>query len=192
MEEEPKFPCTISYSIRQGPPRWAHHVSWLVGWCAWGTVFFHGDSTSCAFGLHMFLSGVLAVVICPLDRGPLSDVGHCVGALIYISCHIVLLSWLAIPTLYCYVFVTCFAVMIAGLVFGRIIECSVGLPRGEHDVDKALRSQELAKAPEHVKRLLFVAELMAMLGENGLFIAFVIAMPMGLSGERPTSFGDHF
>merc|ERR1712187_1018366 len=114
------------------------------------------------------------------DRGRASDFGHLVGALHYIFDHCLLLEWFAIPTSYCWAFAACAAVMLFGFILAGVVEKTMGLPHFEREKEMVAKKHAVSKLDPSVRRLLFFAELMGMLGEYGLFIVFVVAMPMGL------------
>jgi len=184
-EIHPKFPSSISYTIRKGPARWAHHMTWAPGWAAWGTVFARGNDTVRLFGAWMFVMGLGAVCVFPLDmHGRIADLGHFFCAIHYIFGHAVLLQWFAIPTLYCQAFTIFSIIMVIGFVLVVVLEIAMGIPHGEHERNRGKKKLAIENLdPESsflLKTLLLVSELMAYGGENGLFIAFVIGMPLGL------------
>lgn len=93
FDENAKFPATISYSIRKGFPRLAHHAIWLAGWAQMAAIIRRrGDSVTRLFAAQMLATGVVAVICCPLGRGRLSDKIHFIASGLYMVDHHVLLS----------------------------------------------------------------------------------------------------
>mmetsp|Transcript_125404 Transcript_125404/g.287255 ORF Transcript_125404/g.287255 Transcript_125404/m.287255 type:complete len:192 (+) Transcript_125404:19-594(+) len=73
----PKFPATISYSIRKGVPRVAHHVLWLMGWAVMIKLFRkRGDRWARYFAAQMISTGILAVIVCPLGQSAFRNKVH--------------------------------------------------------------------------------------------------------------------
>lgn len=65
---DPHYPATISYTIRAGLPKAAHHLFWTAGWASVARAISgrgQGVKLRCAF---MFLQGCFAVVWFPLSR----------------------------------------------------------------------------------------------------------------------------
>lgn len=91
-DDQPKFPATISYSIRHGVPRWAHHAIWLAGWAVMLRMIRGpaGDASVRAFGYQMVATGVVAVILCPLGQGKTSDRVHFFTSGMCVDVHCVL------------------------------------------------------------------------------------------------------
>eukprot|EP00947_MAST-08B_sp_MAST-8B-sp1_P005646 g5646.t1 len=88
-DEKPKFPATISYTIRHGLPRWTQHGLWLLGWGLMLKVLRGqaSDRLTRLFGAQMVLTGIVAVIFCPLGQGKLSDKVHFVASGAYMVDH---------------------------------------------------------------------------------------------------------
>ena len=148
-----RFPMSISWTIRRGLPRWVHHASWLAGWSIFAAALVRaGNAFVTTFSLQMFATGALTVILCPLSGRKLQDAIHWLSALIYMADHVVMFGLLGTRPAFVATFWACFAVMSV---------CTVVERRGEGG---ALRA----------------AEWGFMLGEYGLFIAFLSGMLSGL------------
>ena len=80
-ERPTKFPATISFTIRKGLPRLAHHVIWLTGWACMGDVLRRAGSPFIQkFAAAMLATGVWTTIIFRLGSSALGDVFHFLGA----------------------------------------------------------------------------------------------------------------
>lgn len=69
LEKHIVLPTSISWTIRTGFPRAAHHATWLVGWLLFLHVLIQQSSLVVGlFALQMFLTGIVAVILFPLGR----------------------------------------------------------------------------------------------------------------------------
>ena len=102
LEPPPRrWPITISWTIRKGLPKLAHHTCWLAGWLLFVTAARHaGDALISAFMLSMFLTGALAIILCPIGQSPLQDKIHWVASLLYMADHAIVFGILGTPTIY--------------------------------------------------------------------------------------------
>jgi len=102
LEPQPRrWPITISWTIRRGVPKLAHHACWISGWLLFVAAAWHaGDLLISAFIVSMFLTGALAIILCPIGQSPLQDKVHWVASLIYMCDHAVVFSILGTPTAY--------------------------------------------------------------------------------------------
>jgi len=118
----PMFPATISRTIASGPPRWAHHFFWLIGWVIMSRVLLRGGELRVkAFAVQMFFTGVVAVILCPVGRSPLLDHVHVAASAAYILDHFVLLVLLRHAMPFCVGF------MIGGLGLAAALSCEARL-----------------------------------------------------------------
>ena len=79
-ESRPLFPHTISWSIRKGWPRLAQHVLWLLGWATFFSALRRTGRSVRLFAAQMVATGIVATIICPVGRGPVSDKVHFVAS----------------------------------------------------------------------------------------------------------------
>eukprot|EP01050_Picozoa_sp_SAG11_P018293 SAG11_NODE_2743_length_3020_cov_1.882574_1_plen_175_part_00 len=68
-DDPPRLPCTISWTIRRGAPRYAQHVLWLAGWCDYPARHCHSHTSS----LHLFISNMQTMARCAYV---LADIQH--------------------------------------------------------------------------------------------------------------------
>jgi hypothetical protein len=184
-ERPTKFPATISFTIRKGPPRWAHHAIWCAGWALMGDVMRRaGSGWVQRFSASMFATGIWTVVVFRLGHGLASDVAHFLGAAAYMIDHKVLSRLLKVGRVYHFGFRAAFAVLVGALARGHALERLAGVG-SESRVSPAARARQIAAAPAHLRRSLWRADLVIMLTENLLFSSFV----HGLTSGIPPSIG---
>ena len=85
--ESPKFPATISYTIRAGLPFWVHHVMWGHGWAKMLRVIYQvGDWRMKLFAAQMIVTGIITTGLCGLGQSPTHDAVHmiCAGMLLHL------------------------------------------------------------------------------------------------------------
>lgn len=192
--EYPKFPATISFTIRKGPSQKAQLLLWTAGWACMGKVLKSaGSKWVQRFSTQMWLTGIWTTVLFRLGRDPLSDVAHFVGAGAYMADHIVLLRLLKTRPVFRKLFFGSFAVLLASITGTHAVERAAGIPmESDHRTSTTQRARRLARLSAKTRRKLFVWELLVMLSENLLFASFVHGMPSGLLGcenddDRPPS-----
>lgn len=182
--EYPKFPATISFTIRKGPSQKAQLLLWTAGWACMGKVLKSaGSKWVQRFSAQMWLTGIWTTVLFRLGRDPLSDVAHFFGAGAYMADHIVLLRLLNTRPVFRKLFFGSFAVLLASISGTHAVERAAGLPmESDHRTSTTQRARRLARLSAKTRRKLFVWELLVMLSENLLFASFVHGMPSGLLG----------
>ena len=152
LEFEPrprKWPITISWTIRRGVPKLAHHTCWVLGWLLFVFAASRArDVLVSAFLAQMFVTGFLAVILCPVGVSPLQDKIHWIASLLYIADHAVAFGILGTAPAYVAAFWSCFALMVWATTI------------------KGARER--------------LSETAFMVGEYGLFIAFLSGMGSGL------------
>jgi len=171
-EKPPRlFPMSISWTIRRGVPRLLNNCLWTAGWSILLSAFI---SASGGFGLiprfvaQMFATGALSTIICPLGSGrKLQDLIHWFAALIYMVDHVVMFGVLGTTSGYVRAFWACFALM------------AVCQPSTTPDTQRL--EARTSGAGDAVAVENGVAEWGFMIGEYGLFVAFLCGM---LSGVR--------
>lgn len=179
-ERPTKFPATISFTIRKGPPRWAHHAVWCAGWALMGDVIRRaGSGWVQRFSASMFATGVWTVVVFRLGHGRASDVAHFLGAASYMIDHEVLSRLLGVWRAYHLGFRVAFAVLIGALARGHALERRAGVG-SESRVSPTARARQTAAAPPHLRRSLWRADMVIMIAENLLFSSFVHGLTSGV------------
>jgi hypothetical protein len=183
-DAQPRFPATISHTIRKGIPKLAHHVSWLIGWWIWyGVLQRRGSASVRLFAQQMFATGIVTTFICGVGQGKISNRVHFVGAGFYMLDHIVLLSLLDTARSYQVGFYASFMLMVGAIKRSKALELDIGLGSEDADLwDEEQRSRQLAKAPAPLRRKLWWTELCIMVFENALFTSFIAGMTSALPG----------
>lgn len=184
VETPPKFPATISYTIRKGLPQKAQMVLWMSGWaCMYHVIRKRSSLLVRRFCTKMFLTGIWTTVVFRLGQGPVHDVCHAVGAAVYMLDHAVLLKILNTRPFFRKMFYSSFAIMLYALAKIKSIEQITGLVMESSDSSPQKRQRILSKFPKPLRRSLFRWELMLMVFENLLFASFVHGMPSGLQDD---------
>uniref|UniRef100_A0A6S8AS38 Uncharacterized protein n=1 Tax=Aplanochytrium stocchinoi TaxID=215587 RepID=A0A6S8AS38_9STRA len=189
-EERTKFPATISFTIRKGIPRAAHHVLWLLGWYSMYDVFHRaGSRFSRLFAIQMWVTGVICTFICQLGQGKLSDAIHFVTATMYMIDHVVLFSYLKTRRIFRSAFYVSFLAMAAAMREKKRIHREHDLFSGEYSLDDidVNNGHSIAKEHEKLSRLepvirnkIWWMDVFIMTFENLLFTSFVSGMTSGL------------
>eukprot|EP00966_Prymnesium_polylepis_P141967 3278415-Prymnesium_polylepis.1 len=137
-----------------------------------------------AFASQMFVTGVVAVILCPVGRSARLDQIHVAASAAYILDHFVLLSLLGIAMPYA-----------AGFVLGGagLFASLAAKERHMRDEARARNAEVESRRRQDVERINFAmderfyasrrrfrAQLGVMIFENGLFVAFVCGMASGL------------
>ena len=121
--------------------------------------------------VQMFAFGAVAVIICPLSgTRRVQDAIHWFAALIYIAHHALLFSLLGTRPVYVRGFWTCFALMSGATTIERR-----AMREDPHGAESVASSTATASM-----RLALAARSGFMLGEYGLFVAFLCGMTSGL------------
>jgi len=181
-DDAPKFPATISHTIREDLPKYAHHFLWSLGWLVmYSSLRLKTKSNSLLsfFFLQMFATGVITTFVCTIGKGKLFDQIHTAGALLYMLDHHLLFYLLRTKWLYrlgfylSFASMLCFASLRTRLLDGSLQDFS--LDQVENKIKKGRKNIELV-----LKRKLWWYDLMIMFFENSLFILFVVGMTSGL------------
>ena len=197
LEPPPRmFPMSISWTIRRGlcvhsdrisnlrnspshclvarapahRPKLVHHSCWLSGWALFvATVLRTGNALVSTICVQMFAFGAVAVIICPLSgTRRVQDAIHWFAALIYIAHHALLFTVLGTRSVYVRGFWACFALMSGATTLETRAMRADG-------AESASSSTAMAS-----NRLAVAARGGFMLGEYGLFVAFLCGMTSGL------------
>ena len=184
-EPRPKFPATISHSIRKGIPKVAANLFWLVGWTVMISVFLRRSGRlGRYFVIQMFLTGVVTTIVCPLGKGELSDKIHFVTAGLYMVDHHLLFDFLNTSLSYRFGFYSSFLLFAASIMRQKKLHEVAKVATAESiqwssqdDYQRELARADLTPAQRRELRILDFA-IMAF--EYGLFISFVSGMGTGL------------
>jgi hypothetical protein len=173
-ESAPKFPATISWTIRKGLPKKVNHLLWTWGWWTMYGVFARaGDGLSLLFILQMFATGIVTTCLAPVGQGGgWLDQVHFVGALLYMLDHIVLFYYLGTTLPYRAVFYCSFVAMAASISAVK----RLGL---QPEQLEQRRDKLSAVLPARTLNKLYWCELV-MCSENLMFTGFITGMASGL------------
>lgn len=190
-EPNPKFPATISHSIRKGVPKLAANLFWLVGWGAMLSVFVRRGGIGRYFAMQMFVTGVVTTMVCPLGKGELSDKIHFVTAGLYMVDHHILFDFLNTASLYRRGFYVSFILFAWSIMRQKKIHAAAKVPPAEStrwDSQEEYRRQlELAGLTPRLRLELVILDYAVMAFEYGLFVSFVSGMGTGLPPLATTS-----
>ena len=189
IDTPPKFPASISFTIRKGLPRYTQFVLWAAGWSCLGNVIYkHGSTSLRRFLLHMIGTGLWTTQLFPLGNGALSDAAHFLGAGIYMVEHIVLMDVLHMHSKYRTVFYHACVALVGSIVTTRCLERSTNVPsESTLTTTPATRANLIQKLPKKLQLCFFCSELLLMVSENLLFTSFVQGIPSGFENATTTS-----
>mmetsp|Transcript_31921 Transcript_31921/g.76255 ORF Transcript_31921/g.76255 Transcript_31921/m.76255 type:complete len:213 (+) Transcript_31921:250-888(+) len=171
----PRFPATISWQVRAGPPKWAHHALWGLGWTNALLACYRSTLSSFAmfFHLKMFAAGVVAIVLAPIGQSETMDKVHYISALVYMIDHSVMAFYWHVDFSYQLGYYISLACFIASTVALRRLKTANQLESTVTSRD--IKTQE--KIPANKQPALAVTmrrlEFSEMLFENLLFFFFV-------------------
>jgi len=188
VDTPPKFPATISYTIRKGLPKQVHFLMCIAGWAAMFPVLRRCSTpwVQCFFA-QMLLLGLWATQIFPLNNNNglvpefVNDVCHFFGAVAYLVYQVVAMRLINIQPLYRRLFFSSFGLLTYSLFRVKQIERMTGIVM-ESGTLSSPQERELilsTMSPE-LRQSLFQWELMVMVFENLLFASFVQGFPSGL------------
>ena len=177
-DKHPKFPATISWTIRAGLPKWCHYVLWSAGWYRmWGIFRRRGDGFAKMFAKQMYATGVVTTMLASLGKSEALDVVHFVGASAYMVDHHILFYYLNTKSVYRKIFYGSFAAL-AYFVHAQK-QLGITSENSSYSARKAL----VAKMTPAQRRRLWWVEMGVMLFENAMFVGFVAGMASGLTDD---------
>lgn len=194
VDRPPKFPATISFTIRKGLPKKIQTVLWTAGWVLMYRVI-HRRTKPIAphtqpsllrrYCLQMIGTGVWTTEVFRLGTSDPADVCHFLGAAKYMLDHIVMMDVLKMKPLHRKSFFWSFGMLI--LNFGAVhsIESFAGIAKeSDNRFTTAQRARQISqKLSPYMRSRLFASELLVMLFENLLFSSFVQGIPIGIEEE---------
>ena len=185
-EPNPKFPCTISHSIRQGVPKVAANAFWLVGWAAMLSVFVRrGGPLGRWFAIQMFATGVITTMVCPVGVSENSDTIHFVTAGLYMIDHHILFDFLNTRFPYRFGFYASFLIFAWSIMRHKKLHKTVGILPAESphwtSHEEYCKQLEQAGLTAGQRRELAMLDYAIMAFEYGLFVSFVSGMGSGLA-----------
>lgn len=173
--EDPKFPATISWTVRKGLPKYVHHVVWALGWKLMSNVFENsGDPFAVWFSRQMIVTGVVTTWVAPVGRNAVwSDTVHFWGALLYMIDHIVLFFYLGTTLTYRVLFYVSLITMGSSIVGIKLLGVPpLLLEQSDQRLSERLTAVQCTR--------LYWLELSVMASENVMFVAFITGMASGL------------
>jgi hypothetical protein len=178
LEAHPKFPATISFTIRGGLPLYSNMLVWTAGWTQMMRVLLRKGDTLCKiFATQMYCVGFSTVYLFPVGAGGTSDLIHGACAGLYFIYHIVLFKYLRTTTPYKVGFYTSFALFLFSLSRIRRIEKNHQF-RSESNAEG--NKQQKRSLPPVIRRKLWWHELLLMVSENTMFVSFLLGMTSSL------------
>jgi len=151
----PRFPATISWTIRAGLPKHVHHVLWLSGW-------FHvimalglsGRHLGFAFSTQMMVTGIISIIFCPTGHNQVQDNIHHLTALMYMLDHLFLFYYWKIKPSYLWAFTSCLLIFTMTMTIKNRLKRHTGMqhPPGMSNGEIIA---SISKLELHERRLFF-------------------------------------
>jgi len=194
VDRPPKFPATISFTIRKGLPKKIQTILWAGGWALMYRLIHRRtkhasqhfySSLLRRYTLQMIGTGVCTIELFPLGKSDTADIFHFMGAAKYMLDHIILMDVLKMKPLYRKMFFWSFGMLVLNCGVVRSIEVLAGIAKeSDTSVTTAQRAKQISqKLSPPARSRLFLSELLVMLFENLLFSSFVQGIPSGLEEE---------
>jgi len=135
-DKSPRFPATISWTIRKGPPRWLHCVSWILGWgLTLSGMLPRSNRAIRVYMLQMVLTGIINILF-PVDSGGAYEHKiHYWTAAMYLADHYWLFEILNEKAIYRTVFKLCFVGMVIAMILSESIKTGKDLVSDNEDLD---------------------------------------------------------
>ena len=178
-DAKPKFPATISWTIRKGVPRACHHCFWIAGWLLLLTPLQkRASNLHKAFSVTFFLWGMSACMIYELGRSKNANHKHVVSAGVFMALHHLHMVLFGARITYLKRFWASFGSFAAGLwLLARVEKAySIEVTEGCSEIDKAKYEAERNRLSPRQRLTLKAVELIVMVGENLLFLWPTLAL----------------
>lgn len=184
FEREPRFPATISWTIRHSAPKHAFHALWAVGWASmiW-SLWRHDCHGALAFALQMVFTGLVATELAPVGVSQTRDRLHYSTSFLYMLNHIVIVVYLDVKAGYSTSFCVNFALFMLTTLCLRRMKYNYGIHDAPDASNAAIRATR-AKLDPLPGRLCVGLEALEMIFEYALFVAFVQGLDSSLA-EKP-------
>ena len=186
-DPRPRFPATISWTIRKGPAKWCHHFLWSVGW-AYVLRAFWNRPLGLIFATQMAATGVVAIVLAPCGHTKLMDTVHYTTAAVYIFDHVPLFYYLRVPSIHLYSFSVCFVVFASATYCSKRFRERSGVYLAPGANADAIATTICKNVDLSKRRWLRALGCLEMAGEFGLFFAFVSGMLTGQGNQGTHEF----
>ena len=190
-DPSPRFPATISYTIRRGLPKWVHHTIWLGGWhCVLGAHAGPARPLGRAFLCQMVATGVVATVLAPCGHTVPLDALHYLGAFFYMVDHIALLRYWRMPLWSAAGFAASFLAFAVATRAKKGFKHRNGLALPVNACPKAIEvaaAEKLGPPSAPLRARLWQLEAAEMTAEFGLFLFFVAGMDGARCGVAPAA-----
>lgn len=184
-DEEPKFPCTVSHSIRGGLPWLTNQIFWIPGWYVNLKIINAKGPDFMKFFCHqMVATGLVMSAFFPIGKTRFKNKMHLVLALAYMFDHHVLFYLYNHTTIWRASFYFCFFVFLWCIKEKKRLCIKYGLA-GEEDPEHVRNGRtsikEFSKKNPKIGKKIFKLDLAIMILENGLFFSYILGIPSGLT-----------
>jgi len=155
-EKNPRFPATISYTIRKGLPRWLHGFSWTLGWgLTLSGMLPHSNRAIRLYMLQMVLTGVINILFPVESGGAYEHKIHYWTAAMYLADHYWLFEILNEKAVYRTAFKLCFVGIVIATILSESIKTGKDLlsDNEDSDVDGYLQIDKLKERDSFTHRL---------------------------------------
>ncbi|GBG32832.1 Hypothetical Protein FCC1311_090572 [Hondaea fermentalgiana] len=177
------FPATISFTIRKGWPKWAHHVLWTMGWLKVALLVRKARTDVKLRTLGTYVHGLFAVVIFHLSADERRNKLHGIFAALYMAEHWFLMRLLGHAAWYKQKFTESFALFCVCLASLRKLEARLGVPSEGEKTTAQVRAAKLAELEPLQRAVVNMLGLGVMVFENGMFLAFTLGLSREIAGQ---------
>lgn len=178
----PRFPITISWTVRRGLGRVVFHCCWVVGWLRFlRPLVRHRDAcgASLAASLQMWATGVVAISLSPVGVSDAVDLRHYASSGKYMVDHAVMMQLFDVGGSFARGFVASLLLFFVATFYLKVVKSKHGedVPA---DATNDFRAAQRAKLPPAARREIGLVEFAEMVFEYGLFTCFVAGIPARL------------
>ncbi|KAJ8612124.1 hypothetical protein CTAYLR_002427 [Chrysophaeum taylorii] len=173
FEPRPRFPATISWTLRAHLPKRLFDVFFSAGWAPLLRIFWrHRCDAALAFALQMVATSVVAMTLSPVGVSEAADRRHYVASFLYMLDHLACCAYVDMPATYVAAFKLAFGFLIATTLALRALKARFAVHIAPNATSDAIRDT-YAKLPQTGRRLCFATEFAEMIFEYAMFIAFI-------------------
>ena len=181
VDKTPRFPATISWTVRKGSGSVLFHAFWVAGWLNFLRPLLRHEACRGAVplgaSLQMWATGIVAISLSPVGVSDAVDTRHHVTSAKYMVDHIAMCAIFGVGGLYAR------GMIASGLVFGvsTFYLKAVKRKHGEDTIPSGAscdyRIAQRKKLSAAARREIAGVELVEMVTEYAIFSFFISGMP---------------
>ena len=178
VDATPRWPVTISWTVRKGSGRLLFHAAWIAGWVLFLRPLVRHDGCGVALGvsLQMLATGVVAISLSPVGVSDAVDLRHFATSGKYMVDHVLMMVLFGVDGCYAAGFLASGVVFGASTFYLKAVKRKHG-ERVAADASNDRRLAQRAKLPAAARREIAAVECVEMVAEYGIFTCFIAGLP---------------